>query len=689
MRVSKLTAALPAALLCAGALPAQEAVEREGGETGEIEEIVVTAAPLGDVLQPTSVFKGAKLFTDRAPTLGETLAKQPGVSSSYFGPASSRPIIRGLGGSQVIMLSDGISSLDVADVSADHAVTVEPLLAEAIEIIRGPTTLLYGNSAAGGVVNVIDNRIPRRPAEAPLTGAVEARADTAAEERAVVGRLDGGTGSFAWHLDAYTRETEDLEIDGFATADPDDREADEEPGILPNSFSESDGYSAGASWVGDRGFLGFSWSASDMTYGLPGHGHEHEEEHGEDEHAEEEHAGEEEGGPFIDLEQSRFDVRGEYALDGDYFEAVKFSWGTNDYEHAEIEPSGEVGTLFENDAWQARVEAIHAPIAGWRGAFGLQLDDRDFSAAGEEAFLAPTKTESLGLFLVEERDYDWGHAHLGGRVEFLEHDNASAPDYDDTSVSLAAGVDFTLSSVHTLMLNVSRTERLPAAEELYADGPHLATSQFELGLAVLGIEPEKEVSVNYDIGLSGRGERLSWDIHFFYNRIGDYIFQNLTGAEEDGLPVAEYAQSDAEFYGVEAQATLLLGRLGGFEAELGLLGDFVYAELVDGAFDGQYLPRIPPMRLGTELTLSNDVLTTSLDVLWHSEQDNISSFQTDSYTMVDLSAVYALTLQGAELDLFVRGTNLLDEAARRSTSFLAAYAPLPGRSFHAGARLRF
>lgn len=684
MRISKLTAALPAALLCAGALQAQEAAE----ET--IEEIVVTAAPLGDVLQPTSVFKGAELLTDRAPTLGETLARQPGVSSSYFGPASSRPIIRGLGGSQVIMLSDGISSLDVADVSADHAVTIEPLLAEAIEIIRGPTTLLYGNSAAGGVVNVIDNRIPRRPAEAPVSGAIEARADTAAEERAVVGRLDGGAGSFAWHLDAYTRETENVEIDGFATADPDDREPDEASGILPNSYSESDGYSAGASWVGERGFVGFSWSGSDMTYGLPGHGHEHEEEHGEEEHGEEEHgeeehAGEEEGGPFIDLEQSRFDVRGEYALNGEYFESVKFSWGTNDYEHAEVEPSGEIGTLFENDAWQARVEAIHAPIAGWRGAFGLQLDDRDFSAAGEEAFLAPTKTESLGLFLVEERDYDWGHAHLGGRVEFLEHDNELAADFDDTSISLAAGVDFELAPDYTLMLNVSRTERLPAAEELYANGPHLATSQFELGLAVLGTDPDKEVSMNYDIGLSGRGGRLRWDIHVFYNRIGDYIFQNLTGAEEDGLPVAEYAQADADFYGIEAEATLSLGRLGGFEAELGLLGDFVYAELDDG----RYLPRIPPMRLGTELTLRNDALTTSLDVLWHSEQDNISSFRTDSYTMVDLSAIYAMTLQETRLDLFVRGTNLLDEAARRSTSFLAPYAPLPGRSFHAGARLRF
>ncbi|MEJ2603035.1 MAG: TonB-dependent receptor [Gammaproteobacteria bacterium] len=678
MRAFRLAAAMPAAtILWTTALPAHEAGD---GSSAEIEEIVVTAAPLGDVLQPTGVFEGDRLLTDRAPTLGETLAAQPGVSSSYFGPASSRPIIRGLGGSQVIMLSDGISSLDAADVSADHAVTVEPLLAERIEIIRGPTTLLYGNSAAGGVVNVVDNRVPRQPAEQAIGGGIEVRADTASEERAAVARLDGGGGSFAWHLDAYTRDTEDVEINGFATADPDDREPDEEPGKLENSFSESDGYALGASWVGDRGYLGVAFSGYDTTYGIPGHSHEHgEEEHGDEEHAEEE------GGPFIDMDQQRVDVRGEYAFNGEFLEAVKFSLGSNDYEHAEIEPSGEIGTLFENDAWQARVEAIHARFAGWRGALGLQVDDRDFFAEGEEAFLTPTETESLGLFAVEERDFDWGHAHVGGRVEFLEHDNQAFDTYDETSVSLAAGVDFELARGYTLRANLSRTERHPSAEELYASGPHLATGQFELGLAALGLDPEKEVSLNFDVRLSGGAERLRWDVSVFYNRVGDYIFQNLTGQVEDALPVAEYAQSDADFYGIEGEVSLLLGRIGGFQAELGFLGDFVYAELDDG----RYLPRMPPLRLGAELMFSNDTLTTSLDVMWHSEQDNISSFRTDSYTMIDVSAVYHLPLAGPMLDLFLRGSNLADEPARRSTSFLAAYAPLPGRSLHAGARLRF
>ncbi len=674
-------AAAAAAFLGTGAAEARETDRNDDADETEIEEIVVSAAPLGDVMQPTDVFDGAALLTDRESTLGETLAKQAGVSASYFGPASSRPIIRGLGGSQVVMLTDSISSLDAADVSADHAVTVEPLLAERIEIIRGPTTLLYGNSAAGGVVNVVDNRIPKEPAAAPISGGIELRADTAAEERAAVGRLEGGVGAFAWHVDAFTRDTEDVDIPGFATADPADREEDEVSGTLANSFSETDGYALGVSWVSDRGFLGVSWSDLDMVYGLPGHGeHAHEEEVPVAGMAEEE-----EGGPFIDMQQSRIDLRGEYRIDNAFVEALKFALGDNDYEHAEVEPSGEVGTLFENDAWQARVEAIHAPVAGWRGAFGMQVEERDFAAVGEEAFLTPTVTDALGLFVVEERDFDWGHGHLGGRLELLEHDNAVAADYDETTVSLAAGVDIALSPDYTLVLHLSRTERHPAAEELYANGPHLATNQYERGLAVLGVEPEQEVSLNLDVGLQGELGRISWSADVFYNQIDDYIYQNLTGAIEDELPVAEYAQGDATFYGVEAEATLALGQIGEFAAELGLIGDFVFAELDDG----RYLPRIPPMRLGAGLTLANERLRTSLDVIWHAEQDTVSSFNTDSYTMVDLSAIYAVPMGESKLDLFLRGSNLLDEEARRSTSFLAAYAPLPGRSLHAGARLRF
>lgn len=655
---------------CAGAVYAQD-------NRGPADEVVVTATPLDDMLQPAQVLSGDQLLLKTAPTLGETLANELGVNSSYFGPAASRPVIRGLAGSRVTMLTDSVSTLDVSDVSPDHAVAVEPLLADQIEIIRGPTTLLYGSAAAGGVINVTDSRIPQAPAEKLVSGGIELRGDTAAEERAAVGRLDGGTGAFAWHLDAMTRETESIDIDGFATANAGVRPDEELEGTLANSYSEVDGVAGGVSWVGARGYLGAAVSRLEQTYGLPGPEPEEEEAGGEPEIFE---------GPFLDMEQTRIDVRGEIRFDGGAWESVKLAYGTNDYEHNEVEPSGEIATMFENDAWQARIEAVHASLNGWHGAVGLQYDDRDFSAIGEEAFVSPTTTQAWGLFVAEEVDFDWGHVHLGARVESTEHDNVIFSDYDETAVSIGAGVGVDVSGNTELTVNVSRTERNPNAEELYSDGAHIATRQFEIGLlAVPGGRATTEDSVNLEFGVQTelRGARV--DANVFYYDIGDYVLQDLTGAVQDGFPVAQYAQADAEFYGVEAAVVMPVPLSSAFDAELRTFADFVSAELSNG----DDLPRIPPWRLGANLELGQASWLAGLDVIYNAEQDDISSFNTDAYTMVNLSFLYRLDGQALDWEWFARGTNLLDEDARKSTSFLAAFAPLPGRSLHVGVRARF
>ena len=641
----------------------------------DTEEIIVRATPLGDVLQPSEVLSDEQLLLRTSPTLGETLANELGVNSSYFGPASSRPVIRGLAGSRVKMLSDSISTLDVSDVSPDHAVAVEPLLADSIEIIRGPTTLLYGSAAAGGVVNVTDNRIPRAPAEKSFGGVVELRGDTAAEERSAVGRLDGGFGQFAWHVDGFTRETENIDIDGFATADPAERPEDEEEGTLANSYGESDGVAGGLSWVGDWGYLGASVSQLDQTYGLPGP--EPEEAGGEPEIYE---------GPFLDMEQTRVDIRGEYRFDEGFFESVKLAYGTNDYEHVEVEPTGEVATTFENDAWQARFEAVHSPLAAWRGALGVQFDDRDFSAIGEEAFVSPTKTEAWGLFLVEERDFSWGHLHLGVRADSTEHDNEILSDYDETALSAGLGVAIGLPSETEFIVNLSRTERNPNAEELYSDGAHIATRQFEVGLLVgPGATATTEDSLNLEFGLQRETGSVRYDVNFFYYDISEYVYQDLTGDVDDGLPVAQYTQDDADFLGAEAAAVAALPVSEGFGTELRVFADFVSAELDNG----DDLPRIPPWRLGANLQFSQANWLAGLDVIYNAEQDDISSFNTEAYTRVNVNLLYRLDWQGIDWELFARGTNLLDEDARKSTSFLAAYAPLPGVSLHMGVRAKF
>jgi iron complex outermembrane receptor protein len=573
------------------------------------------------------------------------------------------------------MLSDRTSTLDVSALSPDHAVTIEMLLVDTVEIIRGPASLLYGSDAVGGIINVTDGKIPKTQAETPVSAGLEVRGDTASDERAIVGRLDGGFGNFAWHLDGYDRNTENLEIAGFATADPAQRPANEVSGILPNSYSESDGFSAGASWVGERGYLGASVATFNSTYGLPGP-------------VEPASPGEPLlfEGPFLDMEQTRVDVRGEYNLEDAPFETIKVALATNNYTHQEIEATGEVATTWNNDQWQARAEAVHSELAGFRGALGLQLDSRDLAALGEEAFISPTETRALGVFIAEERAFDWGGISAGARAETLEHRNDVFGNYDNTALSLSAGIAVDTIGNNTIITNLSYSQRNPNTEELYSDGAHIATRQFEVGLlAQPGTSATTENSLNIELGLQRNEGAVQWDVSVFYYDIADYIYQAETGIIIDDLPEVLYTQADADFYGAEGALNFPLWQTGKLQNNLRLFGDIVKAELKDGS----KLPRIPPWRVGGNFVFGPEPWQVGLDVIYHAKQDDISSFNTDAYTMVNLSFTYDLELVQNNWQLFVRGTNLADENARKSTSFLAEYAPLPGRALQAGFRTRF
>jgi iron complex outermembrane receptor protein len=654
-------------------------VSANAADNSRPEEVVVTAAPLDSLLQPTQVLTGDELLLKSAPTIGETLANEPGISSTYFGPASSRPVIRGLSGSRVSILTNSTSTLDVSDVSPDHAVTVESVLADQVEIIRGPATLLYGSNAAGGIVNVTDGRIPTAPAEQLVSGAVEARGDTAADEETYTGRLDGGYGNIAWHASGFDRETDNIEIPGFATADSAERPDKEKRGELRNSYSDSDGYNLGLSWVGSRGYLGASISELDSTYGLPGPAEEEAPPPGappEPELFE---------GPFLDLEQTRVDVRGELSFEDGFIESGKFALGINDYEHKEIEPSGEVATTFENDQWQARLEAQHAAVAGFRGAVGLQVDHRELESVGEEAFITATDTDAWGLFLFEEREADWGVVQFGGRIESLEHENDDFADYDDEALSVSAGVSVPVGFDNNLIFNLSRTERNPNAEELYSNGAHIATRQFEVGLIADSGDADKEVALNYELGLQRTTGVVTWEAWVYYYDYEDYVYQDLTGNEVDELAEAIYRQEDAEFYGTEAAVSFPLWQSGSIDNGLRIFGDYVKAELSGG----EDLPRIPPWRVGTDFSFGQDAWQAGFDVIYHGEQNDVSSFETDDYTLVGANFLYKLDFERTQWELFVRGDNLLDKEARKSTSFIAAFAPLPGTNFTAGIRGRF
>lgn len=665
------------------------------------EEIVVTASPDArgqqEIAQPTSVLSGEELQRRLQPTLGETLDQEPGVSSTYFGPGSSRPVVRGLGGDRVRILQGGLGAGDASSTSPDHAVSVDPLAAERIEVLRGPATLLYGSSAVGGVVNVIDNRIPDSVPSEKLTGTVELRGGTVAEELSGAASLNGGQGRFAWHLDALKRETDDYEIPGFAESralreaeegEGDDHEGEEEEevrGILENSATETEAGSLGFSYVTDAGFLGVSAGVHNTFYGIPGGGHHHEE--GEGDHEEQ---GEEEEAPVrIDLEQRRYDLRGGLTQPFGIFRGANVRLGVANYEHVELE-GAEVGTRFLNDSWEARLELLQRPFGLLSGSVGLQASTRDFEAIGEEAFVPPTETDSWALFTlqeVERGDWRW---QLGGRYE-RQDVTAETEGENDRSFS---GFSGSLGAVWTpeapawsgwaLGLSVARSVKLPNAEELFSNGPHIATNAFEIGDPDL----DREVSLGVDATLRKTSGSFTGELTLFANRFDDFIYEQPTADEEDGLPVFRYVQRDAEFYGAELTGVLELFHDEPHHVDLEIGADLVRAELRD---TGEPLPRIPPVSYRLGVHYQGERLTGLLEAQRAETQDRTADLETstEGYTFLNASVGYRFFTENAVYDLLLRGRNLTDEEGRNHVSFLKELVPLPGRDVSLAVRVTF
>lgn len=654
-----------------------------------VEEVHVTATPINqspeDLAQSVTVISGDQLDRIRASNLGETLAGELGLSASYFGTGSSRPIIRGLAGPRVRMMEDGIDSLDVSTVSVDHAVSIDPLAAEQIEIFRGPTTLLYGSGAVGGVINTVTNRLPDVAPEDGFDGALEFRGDTVANDRAVSLALDGGSDTLVWHLDALTRDTDDYEIPGFAELEEhyhDEEEEDHEDeehheevfGLLENSDIEIDTFAGGLSWLGESGFFGVSVSSFATNYGLPGHEHHHEEEEGEL--------------ARIDLEQTRIDLKGGWLDPDGAIRALNLRFGINDYEHAEL-AGEEDPTLFGNDAWEGRVEIVHAPLGAWSGAVGLQFGERDFSAIGEEAFVPPTETRTFGVFAIEQREFDRWQLSLGARTESQKHKpTGPAPRVSGTATSVSLAAIRELSNGYSLAFNSAIAERLPVADELYSNGPHLATGNIEIGDASLGAETSRHL----DLGLRKTSGSVTWTITAFTTDYDDYIYLRNTGDFGDEvlgeLPIYAYSRQGASFQGVEAELFTPIVAIGNGELDIRLFADYVEGELDNG----DYVPRLPPRRFGARLEYHADRLTTGLEVTEHDDQGKTAPLEepTPGYTMVNADLSWNIRNDSRfRLDVRLRASNLLDEDARRHTSFLKDSTPLPGRNYGVALRTQF
>ena len=697
MRHPKFVAARAAILFCClldstataqTSLPATQSTN--SAPPSIVEEVIVRAHPLSaeGLAQPVSILKEDELQRALASSLGETLGKLPGVHTSSFGQAVGRPVIRGLGGPRVKTTEDRIDSLDVSVTSPDHLTTIEPFAAKSIEVLKGPSTLLYGTGAIGGVVDVHTGRIPHEVPE-QLSLEADLRGADNGDRRSASARAEAGTGNFAIHLDGFYREADAYDIPGFAESaafraleeeeeGEGEGEGEEEAfGTLPGSDFEVRGGAAGVSYISDSGFIGLAVSTYEADYGLPGG---HHEEEGEEEEEEEE----EEGNPTLDLSQTKIDLEIGITPELNWLSNLNLRFGWNDYEHVEVEGSGEIGTEFKTEAWEGRLEAVHEEIFGVRGSFGVQVSQREFSAIGEEAFVEPVDTDSIGLFYVGERALGNFQLEAGARYEHVSHDPTASNSRNFDLYAVSLGLIRPVGDNWTLSAQTDFSSRAPVAEELYSNGPHLATSSFEIGDATLDEEQATNVAatIRYD------NESIQFIVSAYRTEFDDYIFDAPTGEELDELPVLQWQQADARFQGVEADLRwrAIAWRGGSLSLNTGI--DLVDAKL-RGSPEENDLPRIPPLRwrLGALAEWGQLVFNTSYSRTQRQNDVAFSELPTRGFDNLSAYLGYRVPFGRSQLEVFVRGENLTDDEQRLHTSFIKDLAPQPGRTIEGGIRI--
>jgi iron complex outermembrane receptor protein len=681
---------------------------------------------------PVSVLAGDALKMRQAGTLGDTLKNEVGVHSNFYGGVASSPIIRGLDGPRVLITQNGLDAGDASRVGPDHSVAAEASTATQIEVLRGPATLFYGSGAIGGVVNVVDERIPT---DNSTRAEWMAQRESVNNEKLAAGSLVTGVDNIGLYVDGFWRDSDDYRIPGFAEAQPDD---DAVKGRVASSAATAKGFTLGGSYLLDNGYVGVSYGRLDREYGIPGHSHGgHEEEGHEEGHG---HAGEEQ--VYADLTQNRYQLLSELNFSSGLIRAVNTRLAFTDYEHSEIE-AGVVGTTFQNQSHEARLEILHRPYQNWRGGLSLHYKFSDFEAIGEEAFTPPSETQMLALGWMEERHFGPWLVQMGARVERVTIDAADvllpdigAHDHDGddhdhdhgeeagfirvfdvsqrfTPYSVSAGTVWDFTEGYNFGLSVSRSQRAPSASELLSFGAHIGTASYEVGALfvldddefVLNTQPiEMEVANNLDITLRKFSGNTGFVLNAFYNRIDNYYYQQNTGlfaesghnhgghahgdddhghSHDAELPVYLFTAADVTLHGLEAQFSWQIND----PFKLTLQGDYIRARLQGGGD----LPRTPPLRLAAELAYELDALSADLRATRYFKQDKVSELEqaTAGYTLLDASVSYRFDLGPQQLTAYIKGQNLTDEEARVHTSFLKDLTPLPGRSVALGIRGSF
>jgi len=643
-------------------------------EAIHIAPVAVTGNPLGvesdELVVPISVLNGRELSLRRESTLGETLNGIPGVTATQFGPNASRPVIRGLDSERVKIMQNGIGVLDASSLSFDHAVGIDPLIVEQIDVVRGPAALLYGGSAVGGVVNTIDHRIPTEQLDG-AAGRAEARFGGANDQRNGAAVVDIGNGKLAIHADAYKRKTDDLKIPGFAVSRR-KSEADGTPrenkGKLVNSSSDGDGGALGASLTFDSGYIGASYSTLNNNYGTVA-----------------------EENVRIDMKSNRWDIASEFNDLGKVINRVKFRLAHTSYVHKELEDDV-VGTTFKNRGIEGSIEAGHTPIGGINGVLGYQFSDTDFTALGEEAFVPNVNTKNNAAYIYEElpipvNDNLMHKITFGGRFGHTTVDSIDNPAFGPgknkhfSPNSFALGGIYNINQQWSIASNLSHNERAPSYFELFANGEHVATNQFEIGSANL----DKERSNGFDAQLRWKNGKNKFSIGTYYTRFSNFIGLFDTGTTDagTGAPILKFSAVPVVFKGLEGDGKFALTD----QLNLRVLGDYVHAR---DTRNNDYLPRISPLRLGTGLEYAKNNFNARLDVLHAFKQGNKAKNEltTDSYTNVSALVAYKLPVK-YHVELFAKANNLLNQEIREHASFLKDISPAGERSLLIGARADF
>lgn len=646
-----------------------------------------------DFMPTVDEISGTRLERKKQTSLGETLSHETGVSSSFFGPNASRPVIRGMDGERIRVLNNGTGVLDASAASQDHEVAVEPMAVERIEIVRGPSALLYGSSAVGGVVNVITNRIPEAVADG-FNGKVDSRYSSNDNGGATGAAVNYGLGHWSFHADGTLRSSGDYHAPGYQRTqnkrDNDALEADETEGYnkIINSANNTSSGALGGSYVFDRGYAGASYSHYDSLYGTVAEQH-----------------------VKIKMKQDKTDAA--LALkDVGLFESIRLKNTYSDYRHEEIDHD-EVGTVFTNRGDEARLEMKHKALGNFTGVWGLQSNFFTFAAVGDEKFLPQTDNQSLAAFAYEEAQWGRLKPSFGLRVDqaqvkadqtFIQDpatDPSTLPDdqrygagekKDFTAVSASLGGSYALDESNSLVLNLAYSERAPNYQELFANGPHLATDAYERGDTHLG----KEQSHSLEFSYRHKDDDTKASVGAFLQDFKNFIALSPTAQTgfnpddpTDPVQLYRYTAINARFWGAEADVSHELPHLiPGGVLELGLKFDMVKAQNTDTR---ENLPRITPLRETVSAVYKANSYTADAEIQHVEKQNDTAPNETatDAYTLVNLGVETPIHWDVATLSVYGRVNNLFDAVARNHVSVLKEIAPLPGRNFILGVQALF